>query len=208
MNNRVLIVIAIMAIGTAGVSQKEGHMNTHHHSQCAPPKVATFGGGCFWCMEAVFERIPGVLTVTPGYMGGSVENPTYQQVSRGNTGHAEVVHIEYDPKRVAYQDLLEIFWKAHDPTQLNRQGADIGTQYRSVVFYHDDDQKQLTEASKQALNRSGRLPSPVVTEVAPASVFYAAEEYHHAYFQNNPDAPYSRHVIRPKLENLELDRGD
>lgn len=192
--------IMLLSGWTAILSNGEESMNTRHHTHSA-----TFGGGCFWCLEAVFERVPGVRSVRPGYMGGSIENPTYQQVSRGDTGHAEVVRIEYDPGRVTYERLLEIFWKAHDPTQLNRQGADVGTQYRSVIFHHDKDQKHAAEASKDALNRSGIHASPVVTEIAPASTFYPAEAYHHAYFRNNPDAPYSRHVIRPKLDTLGME---
>ncbi len=196
------LFIILMLGGTALVSNGEESMNTNHHSLSA-----TFGGGCFWCLEAVFERVPGVRSVLPGYMGGSVEHPTYQQVSRGDTGHAEVVRIEYDPERITYKKLLEIFWKAHDPTQLNRQGADVGTQYRSAIFYHDEDQKHAAEASKDAVNRSEKHASPVVTAIVPASTFYPAETYHHAYFQNNPDAPYSRHVIQPKLEKLESEIG-
>ncbi len=183
-------------------------MNTHEHTHKSTSQIATFGGGCFWCMEAVFEQIPGVRSVMPGYMGGRVENPTYEQVSQSNTGHAEVAQIEFDPDRITYEKLIEIFWTAHDPTQLNGQGADVGTQYRSVIFYHDDDQKRIAEASKAALNRLGRLASPVVTEIAPASVFYAAEKYHRAYFQRNPNAPYSRAVIRPKLKKLGLEREE
>jgi peptide-methionine (S)-S-oxide reductase len=166
--------------------------------------VATFGAGCFWCVEAVFEELDGVYTVVSGYQGGATEAPTYKDVCRGDTGHAEVVRVEYDPARLSYDRLLEVFWKAHDPTQLNRQGADVGTQYRSVIFYHDEAQREAAEASKAALVASGRHSKPVVTQIAPASEFYEAEAYHQDYYRMNPGAPYSRHVIRDKLKKLGL----
>lgn len=165
-------------------------------------EVATFGGGCFWCIEAIFQKVNGVRSVTSGYKGGDLDNPTYQDVSTGRSGHAEVVKIEFHPAEVSYAELLDIFWQAHDPTQLNRQGADVGTQYRSVIFYHSAEQKQMAEASRDALNESGRYPRPIVTEISPASDFFMAEEYHQNYFQNNPHAPYSLFVIQPKLRKL------
>jgi peptide-methionine (S)-S-oxide reductase len=166
--------------------------------------VATFGGGCFWCVEAVFERVPGVHDVTSGYKGGHVPAPTYRDVSTGRSGHAEVVRIEYDPAVVSYEALLDLFWQAHDPTQLNRQGADVGTQYRSVIFYHDEEQRQAAEASRERLAAAGTYTRPIVTEIAPASAFYEAEEYHQDYYQRNPRDRYSRWVIEPKLEKLGL----
>lgn len=172
--------------------------------ETGPANVATFGGGCFWCIEAVFQRVPGVRAVTSGYKGGTVPQPTYQDVSRGDTGHAEVVRIEFDPTEVSYQQLLELFWNAHDPTTLNRQGADVGTQYRSVIFYHDESQKTEAEAMRDQLDASGRYPNPIVTQIAPASEFYEAEAYHQNYFNENPNAPYSRFVIAPKLRKLDL----
>lgn len=163
---------------------------------------ATFGGGCFWCVEAVFERMDGVLAVVSGYEGGHVENPTYKDVSTGRSGHAEVVRIEYDPDVIGYDELLDVFWKAHDPTQVNRQGADVGPQYRSIIIYNTEEQKVLAEASKSRLEASGEHDKPIATEIAPATGFYPAEDYHQDYFRNNPRAPYSTFVIRPKLNKL------
>lgn len=163
---------------------------------------ATFGGGCFWCVEAVFETEPGVLAVESGYEGGQVENPTYEQVCTGRTGHAEVVRLTYDPAVVTYERLVELFWQAHDPTQLNRQGADVGTQYRSVIFTHSEEQQRIAEASKAALDAAGTFRNPVVTVIEPTQTFYPAEGYHQDYYQNNPGAGYSRFVIAPKLKKL------
>ena len=167
-------------------------------------EVATFGGGCFWCTEAVFQQLTGVVSVTSGFMGGHVKNPTYKQVCGGDTGHAEVNQIRFDPSKITYEEVLKWFWEAHDPTQLNGQGADVGTQYRSVIFYHGDAQKAAAEKSKQALGKSGRYKSPIVTEIAPATEFYPAEDYHQDYYRQNPGAGYCRFVIRPKLEKLGL----
>ncbi len=164
--------------------------------------LATFGGGCFWCVEAVFEEVEGVLSVESGYSGGLLPNPTYQQVSTGRTGHAEVCQIRFDPAKVSYTTLLEIFWKTHDPTTLNRQGPDVGTQYRSVIFYHDDGQKALAEKYKRALNDSGAWRRPIVTAIEPFQAFYRAESYHQEYFRNNPSQAYCRSVIRPKMEKF------
>ena len=165
-------------------------------------EVATFAAGCFWCSEAVFQNLDGVKSVKPGYTGGTTRNPTYKQVCSGKTGHAEAVRIEYDPGKVQYEKLLDLFWKMHDPTALNRQGADVGTQYRSAIFYHSEAQKQAAEAAKQALEKSGKYDKPIATQIAPASEFYTAEDYHQEYFNKNPDAPYCRFVIVPKLEKL------
>ena len=164
-------------------------------------ELATFGGGCFWCVEAVFERRDGVKSVTSGYAGGPKENPTYKEVCQGDTGHAEVVQIEYDPKRITYEQLLELFWEAHDPTTPNRQGADVGTQYRSIILYHDDAQRQAAEKSKLAAAK--QFPRAIVTEIVPLTKFYPAEGYHQDYFRNNPNAGYCQVVIRPKLEKLQ-----
>lgn len=172
--------------------------------QPAQTETATFGGGCFWCVEAVFEQIPGVLGVVSGYAGGQTDEPTYEEVCRGNTGHAEVTQVEFDPAVISFEKLLEHFWEAHDPTQLNRQGADVGTQYRSIILYHSEHQRILAEASKTALDASGRLDRPVVTEITAAGKFFPAEKYHQDYYRRNPSAPYSRHVIRDKLEKLGL----
>lgn len=146
-------------------------------------KFATFGAGCFWGVEAAFRSLEGVVDTSVGYMGGSVENPTYEQVCSHSTGHAEVVEVEYDPSKVGYEDLLQIFWSNHDPTQLNRQGPDVGSQYRSVIFFHDSDQESRATMSKQELDSSGRLGSPVVTEIVPAETFWRAEDYHQQYLE-------------------------
>jgi len=163
--------------------------------------LATFGGGCFWCTEAVFEGVDGVTAVVSGYAGGSVPNPTYEAVCTGTTGHAEVIQISYDPDRVSYEQLLELFWQAHDPTTLDRQGADAGTQYRSIILYHDDAQRAIAERSKAETQKS--FSEPIVTEIVPLKTFYKAESYHQDYFENNPNAPYCIFVIKPKLDKLQ-----
>ncbi|MBX2966478.1 MAG: peptide-methionine (S)-S-oxide reductase MsrA [Cyclobacteriaceae bacterium] len=164
--------------------------------------LATFGSGCFWCTEAVFQRMKGVEKVVSGYAGGKVKNPTYKEVTSGLTGHAEVVQLTYNPAEVSYTELLEVFWGTHDPTTLNRQGADVGTQYRSVIFYHSDQQKELAVAYKQKLDASGAFDRPIVTEISPAPEFYPAEDYHQNYFNLNGNAPYCTYVIQPKLEKF------
>ena len=166
----------------------------------AESKRATFGGGCFWCTEAVFEEMKGVHGVVSGYAGGTTEDPSYDEVCSGRTGHAEVVQVEYDPAQVSYEKLLDIFWKAHDPTTLNRQGADTGTQYRSVIFYHDDEQKKVAETSKA--KAATQFSDPIVTEIKPLPKFWPAESYHQDYFRKNPNAPYCTVVIRPKLKKV------
>jgi peptide-methionine (S)-S-oxide reductase len=162
---------------------------------------ATFGGGCFWCTEAVYEHLDGVTSVVAGYAGGTVPNPTYEAVSTGRTGHAEVIQITYDPARVSYEHLLELFWQAHDPTTLNRQGADAGTQYRSIILYHNEEQRRIAERSKAAAQKN--FDSPIVTEIVPLKTFYKAEDYHQDYFAKNPNAPYCIFVIKPKLDKLQ-----
>lgn len=171
-------------------------------------EVATFGGGCFWCIEAVFLELKGVSSVKSAYMGGQVDNPTYKQVCSGTTGHAEVIHIEYDPEVVSFDVLLQVFWTTHDPTTLNRQGADVGTQYRSVVFYHSDSQRDKATSYKKKLNEVKAFSSPIVTEISAATKLYVAEDYHQNYFNNNPDQPYCRALIPPKLEKLKKAFGD
>ena len=167
---------------------------------------ATFAAGCFWCIEEAFRQQPGVLRATSGYTGGQTKNPTYKEVCSGRTGHAEAVQIEFDPARISYDQLLALFWNLHDPTQLNRQGADVGTQYRSAIFYHSDAQKQAAEASRDAEDRSGRHARPIVTEITPVSAFYPAEDYHQEYYRNNRSNPYCQLVIRPKLDKLGLEK--
>jgi peptide-methionine (S)-S-oxide reductase len=165
-------------------------------------QVATLGGGCFWCLEAVYDALAGVDHVESGYAGGSVVNPNYQQVCTGTTGHAEVVQITFDPDVISYDDILEVFFSIHNPTTLNRQGADVGTQYRSVIFYHDAAQKAAAERKIQALNQSGEWRDPIVTEVVLFDVFYKAEDYHQDYFANNPYQPYCMAVIAPKMRKF------
>lgn len=164
--------------------------------------IATFGTGCFWCTEAIFQQLQGVQSVTSGYIGGKVKNPTYQQICSGTTGHAEAVQIVFDPKMISFKDLLEVFWKTHDPTTLNKQGNDEGTQYRSAIFYHDNDQKKLAEEYKQKLDNSGAFNRPIVTEITASSEFYPAEKYHQNYFNDNSGQGYCQYVIVPKLEKF------
>ena len=163
---------------------------------------ATFAGGCFWCTEAVFQRIKGVKSVVSGYAGGEAKTANYHAVCTGATGHAEAVQITYDPKTVSYAELLEVFWKTHDPTTLNRQGNDVGTQYRSEIFYHNQKQKELAEHYKAELDKSGAFPRPIVTKISPFTTFFAAEDYHQDYFDRNSSQPYCSMVIRPKLRKL------
>jgi len=164
-------------------------------------EVATLGGGCFWCTEAVFQMLPGVKSVTSGYAGGTKENPTYKEVCSGDTGHAEVIQIKFDPKVLSYEKVLETFWDVHDPTTLNRQGADTGTQYRSIILYSNEAQKQTAEKSKAEAQK--RFRQPIVTQIVPLTKFYPAEGYHQDYYRENPNQPYCRMVIRPKVEKFE-----
>jgi peptide-methionine (S)-S-oxide reductase len=191
--------LALLVAGlAAGLPQ---NMNANESSKATnATELATYGGGCFWCVEAIFQRLDGVKSVTSGYAGGKKEDPTYKEVCGGDTGHAEVIQIEYDPKKITYAQLLDVFWQAHDPTTLNRQGADRGTQYRSIILYHDERQKQIAEASKKAA--AGQFKDPIVTEIVPLSKFYKAEGYHQNYYNDNSNAPYCQFVIRPKLDKL------
>lgn len=165
--------------------------------------TATLGAGCFWCVEAVFQRLNGVEKVISGYTGGSVKNPSYKEVCTGTTGHAEVCQIIYNPDKISYEEILRAFWLAHDPTTLNQQGNDVGTQYRSAIFYHNELQKSLAEKLKAELDASGAYQSPVVTEISPLTVFYPAEDYHQNYYNENGNQPYCRFVIKPKLDKFE-----
>jgi peptide-methionine (S)-S-oxide reductase len=189
------ILLAAGAISQAASAQMTNTMNTNK------TETADLGGGCFWCMEAVFERLPGVISVTSGFAGGTTENPTYEEVCTETTGHAEVTEIVFDPARISYAKLLEVFWQAHDPTTLNRQGADEGTSYRSIILYHDEKQKLIAEKSK--LEAQSNFRDPIVTEIVPLKKFYKAEDYHQEYYDNNPGNGYCRVVIAPKLEKLE-----
>lgn len=165
-------------------------------------EIATFGAGCFWCVEAVFQELQGVESVKPGYMGGKTDNPTYKEVCSGTTGHAEVAQIAYDPEKISFDKLLEVFWYTHDPTTLNRQGADVGTQYRSVIFYHNEEQKKKAELYLKKLEELNVFTKPIVTEISESSKFYLAEDYHNDYYSNNPDQGYCRMVIKPKVEKF------
>ena len=169
----------------------------------AKSDIATLGGGCFWCVEAVFQRIEGVLSVKPGYAGGDIKNPTYKQICTGNTGHAEVAKIEFDPEKITYSQILNVFWQSHDPTTLNRQGNDVGTQYRSVIFFHDESQREIAEKSKIDADKSGYWDNKIVTEITLLNNYYDAEDYHDNYYSNNPNQPYCLFVIKPKLDKLE-----
>jgi peptide-methionine (S)-S-oxide reductase len=166
-------------------------------------QVATLGGGCFWCVQAVYKRIAGVKSVVVGYAGGTLANPSYEQVCAGSTGHAEVVQVEFDPQAISYAKILELFWQAHDPTTLNRQGADVGPQYRSIILYSDEDQRRAAEDSRRQAARL--FPRPIVTELKPLTAFYRAEDYHQDYYAKNPYAGYCSFVIRPKLQKLGLE---
>lgn len=184
-------------------------MNTSHPvspgSQANPEMktdTITFGAGCFWCVEAVFQQVKGVIKVTSGYSGGQVKNPAYREVCEGITGHAEVCQLVFDPSVVSVETLLSVFWQTHDPTTLNRQGNDVGTQYRSVIFYHNENQKMLALKYKDELNRSKAFDRPVVTEIQPFSVFYPAEDYHQNYFNQNGEQPYCSYIIAPKVEKF------
>ena len=169
----------------------------------AKSEIATLGGGCFWCVEAVFQRVEGVISVKPGYAGGKVKNPTYKQICTGNTGHAEVAKIEFDPSKITYSQILNVFWQSHDPTTLNRQGNDVGTQYRSVIFFHNERQEEIAKKSKIDADKSGYWDNEIVTEVTLLNNYYDAEDYHDNYYRNNPNQPYCLFVIKPKLDKLE-----
>ncbi len=193
--------LAVLAAGLALAVEpgpaKVPSVNTKHSLE-----VATLGGGCFWCLEAVFERLPGVTNVVSGYSGGHDENPTYRAVCEGTTGHAEVVQIQFDPAVIPYERILEVFWQAHDPTTANRQGGDVGTQYRSIILTHSPEQAAFAERSK-AIANAGRYDGKIVTEIVPLKKFHKAEDYHQDYFRNHPGQPYCQAVIAPKLFKLE-----
>ncbi|MGY5864612.1 MAG: peptide-methionine (S)-S-oxide reductase MsrA [Candidatus Thorarchaeota archaeon] len=166
-------------------------------------ELTTLGSGCFWCTEAVYQQLKGVETVVSGYSGGQVDNPSYEQVTTGRTGHAEVCQIRFDPVQISYSDMLEVFFNTHDPTTLNRQGNDVGTQYRSIIFYHSEEQRVIAERIKKEIDESGTWKNPIVTEIVPYDKFYQAEDYHQNYFRNNPNQGYCRIVIAPKLKKFE-----
>jgi peptide-methionine (S)-S-oxide reductase len=202
------VVLLISAIGLVLLKANSAAADTSSAKPASPAKTetATFGMGCFWCAQALFEKFGGITHIDCGYAGGHTENPTYEDVCTDETGHAEVVQITYDPSKITYQQLLEIFWDVHDPTTLNQQGNDEGTQYRSIILYETPEQKKLAEASKQA--EEARLKRPVTTEIVPLTVFYRAEEYHQDYFKKNPFQPYCIFEISPKVKALEANPPD
>ena len=200
---RNFVLIMLLAMGCQAETQSTGKGDIEM-SELGNVKTetATFGAGCFWCVEAVFQELNGVIKVISGYEGGEIPNPTYKQVCTGATGHAEVIQVIYDPTKITYDELLAAFWQSHDPTTLNRQGNDQGTQYRSVVFYHNQIQKELAEKYKAELDKSGAWSKPVVTEISAATTFYPAEDYHQNYYNLNGSEPYCSYVIRPKLDKF------
>ncbi len=205
-----LSILAVVLVGAVGVFlitlKEEPNVTaapTPNEPAAAGDETATIGAGCFWCVEAVFKELKGVKSVVSGYTGGTTANPTYEQICRGDTGHAEVIQIVFDPKVISYEDLLQVFWKTHDPTTLNRQGNDVGTQYRSAVFYHSAEQKKLAEKYRRIIDDAKIYDLPVVTEIVELGKFYPAEKYHQDYFANNPNQAYCRATIPPKLEKLQ-----
>jgi peptide-methionine (S)-S-oxide reductase len=197
MNARTALTVCFLVGGlVAGFSQTKTMTSSTNKTE-----TAVLGGGCFWCTEAIFQMLPGVKSVVSGYAGGTKENPTYKEVCTGKTGHAEVIQVEYDPKEVSYEKVLETFWDAHDPTTLNRQGADTGTQYRSIILYNSDAQKAAAEKSRTEAQK--HFEQPIVTEIAPLKIFYQAESSHQDFYRNNPYQGYCNAVIRPKVEKFE-----
>lgn len=198
-----ILIVLIMAGCNESKSENKTEKKINMNEQNSKLETATFGSGCFWCTEAIFERVKGVETVVSGYSGGTVINPTYDEVCNGTTGHAECTQIKFDPVVISYDELLEIFWKMHDPTTLNRQGNDVGTQYRSVIFYHNEEQKQKAEYYKNKLTEEKIWDKPIVTEITKFEKFYPAEDYHQEYYENNPNQGYCAYVITPKVEKFE-----
>ncbi len=193
-----LFILAFACKGTAEKSNNTEFMEFKEKKY----EYATIGGGCFWCIEAIFMEVRGISKATSGYSGGTVKNPSYREVTSGRTGHAEVVQLEFDPEIISYKDILEIFFHLHDPTTLNRQGADVGTQYRSVIFYHNDEQEKIARQVFEEIGRSDLWENSLVTEISPLGEFYVAEDYHQNYYANNPNQPYCTFVISPKLSKL------
>lgn len=213
-NKSILFILVLFGLSTACTSQK----SSGQAASKAPAKdqivdetmkteIATFGAGCFWCVEAVFQELNGVIKVESGYMGGAIPNPTYREICTGTTGHAEVTRITFDPDVISFEELLEVLWTTHDPTTLNRQGADAGTQYRSAIFYMSDEQKAQAEKSKSEV-ATAIWDQPIVTEIVPADTFYVAEEYHQDYYANNPNAGYCQVVINPKIDKVRTKFAD
>lgn len=206
MLNNLMLGVVVGAVALAGCNQpglQSQPLQSNLMNQGITTDTATFGAGCFWCTEAIFQELNGVLKVTSGYSGGHVTNPTYEQVTAKTTGHAEVTQIVFDPTKISFEELLEVFWKTHDPTTLNRQGADVGPQYRSAIFYHSKEQQEQAEFYKNELNKSGAFDAPIVTEITEFKKFYPAEDYHQNFYSNNPNYGYCSYVIRPKLDKFQ-----
>ncbi len=206
-----VIVLMSCTNSNKGIQSKSSQSNLNQKTKNMETKnldTATFGGGCFWCVEAVYQQLNGVKSVASGYAGGQRANPTYEQVCSGASGHAEVIQIVYDTTKISFDELLQVFWTVHDPTTLNRQGADVGTQYRSVVFYHSEHQKETTQSYIEKLNKEHAFANPVVTEVSPITTFYKAEDYHQNYYNDNQNQPYCSFVIQPKMEKFKKVFGD
>lgn len=206
---RIITVILFTSFALLACAQNKSKINESATPKKSSTKInnanldtATFANGCFWCTEAIFQQLEGVESVRSGYTGGSVAYPSYKDVCTGNTGHAEALEIVYDPEKISFDELLEVFWKTHDPTTLNRQGNDVGTQYRSVVFYHNQNQKDLAEKYKKALDENGAFDKPIVTTIEPSEKFYVAEDYHQNFYNENGSYPYCQIVIKPKLEKF------
>lgn len=202
MSRLTLIILALLLVTGCQSKTPKNDKQMDVNANGIKTDTATFAAGCFWCVEAIFQDLKGVLSVTSGYTGGKIKNPSYKEVCTGLTGHAEACQIIYDPKVISYDELLEAFWASHDPTTLNRQGADQGTQYRSAIFYHNEQQKQLAEAYKSKLNSEKAFDKPIVTEISAVGPFYKAEDYHQNYYNENGNAPYCTFVIAPKLEKF------
>jgi peptide-methionine (S)-S-oxide reductase len=203
MTTRSVLAFVTASLLLAGCEDPQSEMPMPKEPVPEDAKTATFGQGCYWCAEAVFQRLDGVYSVESGFSGGADENPTYEEVCEGDTGHAEVVQIRYDEKKVRYEDLLEVFWKTHDPTTPNRQGADVGTQYRSIILFHDPEQKKLAHDYLKRLDESGAFEKPIVTEIAEFKKFYKAKDDHQNYYNRNKEKGYCRQVIKPKLDKFE-----
>ena len=198
-----LLILALVACGSGNARPDASLAPTRmQDTNMTGMDTITLGAGCFWCVEAVFTELKGVKSVTSGYMGGHVKNPSYREVCNGTTGHAEVAQLTYDPKEITFDEILEVFWQTHDPTTLNRQGADVGTQYRSAIFYHTDEQRRIAEEYKVKLDASGAFRAPIVTEITAASTFFPAEDYHQDYYALNGEQGYCQMVIRPKLDKF------
>lgn len=201
-----LLTLVIACAGNASNIDQPGDETTMDTNNKLD--TATLGAGCFWCVEAIFQNLEGVHSVFAGYTGGRTKNPTYKEVCNGNTGHVEVAQITYDPAKVSFEEILKVFWKTHDPTTLNRQGADVGEQYRSVIYYHNEAQKAAAEKSRAEMDASGYYDNPIVTAIEPLDIFYKAEDYHQDYFKYNPNQPYCQMVIQPKVEKFKKEFKD